>query len=128
MKPKRNPWPAGIIAAFALFIAGTAGLVVLASSHRLDLVSADYYEQEIRFQNQIDRVARTRELAADATVNYDEASRTLTISLPHDAASGTIAGRIHLYRPSAAGLDCDLKLELNSDGVQALDASQLQRG
>jgi nitrogen fixation protein FixH len=35
---------------------------------------------------------------------------------------------VHLYRPSAAGLDRQLALELDAAGVQALDASGLEPG
>ena len=56
-----------------LFIAGTAGLIVMACSQKTDLVSADYYEKELKFQGQIDRVERTRRAASQASVAYDAA-------------------------------------------------------
>jgi len=55
MKTSRNLWPLGILLAFGLFFAGTIGLVVMACSHKMDLVSADYYEREIKFAG-VDRL------------------------------------------------------------------------
>jgi len=43
MKPTPNLWPLGIIAAFVIFISGTISLVVMASSHKAELVSDNYY-------------------------------------------------------------------------------------
>ena len=78
MKTSRNLWPLCIIVTFVLFFAGTVGLIVMACSQKVDLVSADYYEQELKFQSRIDRVERTRRAATQATAAYDAARRSIT--------------------------------------------------
>ena len=45
MQTNRNLWPIGIVVVCALFVAGTVGLIVMACSQKVDLVSKDYYEQ-----------------------------------------------------------------------------------
>ena len=128
MKPTRNLWPYGITLAFVLFGVGTTSLIVLACSQKNELVSSGYYEQEIKFQGQIDRLDRTRRLSAQASVAYDHLRKAITISLPTEKPSRGISGRIQLYRPSAAGLDRELPLELNEQGVQSVDVSALRPG
>jgi hypothetical protein len=128
MKPPRNLWPPAIITTFALFFAGTVGLVVMACSQKVDLVSSDYYEQELKFQGRIDRVERTRQAAAQAAVAYDAARRCITVSLPADQARHQVTGLIELYRPSAAGLDRTVELAPDARGVQRLDAAGLAPG
>jgi nitrogen fixation protein FixH len=128
MKPSRNLWPLGIILTFALFFAGTVGLIVMAFSQKVDLVSADYYEQELKFQGRIDRVERTRRAATQAAVAYDAARRCITVSLPAEQARHGVTGRIELYRPSAAGLDRAVELAPDAQGVQRLDAAGLAPG
>jgi nitrogen fixation protein FixH len=128
MKQPRNLWPLGIILTFVLFISGTISLVVMACSQKQDLVSADYYEQEIKFQSHIDQLDRTRHLGRDGSVAYDPATRRIRIALPIAVGARASAGRIQLYRPSAAGLDRLVKLETDAQGVQFLDAASLQRG
>ena len=120
MKTSRNLWPVGIIVTFALFFAGTVGLVVMAFSQKVDLVSADYYEQELKFQGQIDRVERTRHAATQATVAYDAATRCITVVLPAEQAGHEVSGRIELYRPAASGLDRAVKLAPDTQGVPGL--------
>lgn len=131
MNPTNHPkslWPYGIIAAFAIFITGTVALIVLACSQRTDLVSTDYYEQEIKFQSHLDRLRRTRELDVTGLVAYDAARQRITISLPAEQVRHAVSGRVQLYRPSAAGLDRQLALAPNSSGVQVVETKGLRPG
>jgi hypothetical protein len=126
MKSSRNLWPLGIIMTFVIFISGTVGLVVMACHHSVDLVSANYYEQEIKYQSRIDSQTRAQRLGA--SVVYDAADRHLVISLPASQATKNATGRIQLYRPSAAELDQEFKLEPAANGSQILDAAGWLRG
>jgi nitrogen fixation protein FixH len=126
--PGRNLWPLGIVSAFGVFIAGTAGLIGLSLSQRSDLVSADYYEQEIRHQQQMERLDRTQRLGAETALRYDAALRHLEVRVPVAHVRAGLRGGIHLYRPSAAGLDRRLKLEPDADGLQTVDLSETPVG
>jgi hypothetical protein len=122
----RNLWPYGIILTFILFISATVGLVVMACAQKADLVSPDYYEQEIRFQSHLDRTARTETLGA--LVSYRPDIRKVWIELPKSMTSEKPVGQISLYRPSAAGLDRHIPFEPDAQGIQVLDASALAPG
>ena len=126
MKPSRNYWPFGIATAFGFFILGTIALIVIAVGNSTELVAADYYEQELRFQGQLDRVKRVQNLPVKVTVNYDAATCAIRISLPADHASAQ--GDIHLYRPSTAGLDQCANLQLDANGTQSVGAAKLRPG
>ena len=128
MKTSRNLWPLGIIVTFALFFAGTVGLVVMAFSQKVDLVSADYYEQELKFQGRIDRVERTRSAASQATIAYEAGSQCITVSLPARQVGHEVHGHIELYRPSAAGLDREVQLAPGTNGVQRLGTAGMVPG
>lgn len=143
MNSPRNLWPWAIILTFVLFISGTIGLVVMASTQREDLVSDNYYEQELKFQSQIDRARNANQLSAPATVTYDSSHRAICVSLPASNFNrdlnldrnlnpsltlSTITGLIQLYRPSEAALDRNLKLQLDDNGCQFVDASNLRPG
>ena len=100
----------------------------MACSQKVDLVSADYYEKELKFQGQIDRAERTRREASQAAVAYDAAHQQITVSLPPGQAQGNVSGSVELYRPSAADLDRAVKLDPDASGVQHLDASGMAPG
>jgi hypothetical protein len=127
MKTNLNLWPYGILLTFVLFISGTAGLIVLAATQKTDLVSNNYYEQEIKYQTRIDSLARAKQLDHPASVACDPSGKHILISLSSFEKDKT-TGTIQLYRPSAAGMDRQLKLEPDANGVQTLDASGLQKG
>jgi len=126
MKTARNPWPLAIIATFIVFISGILTVVVLASAQKTELVSNNYYEQELRYQSRIDSRDRTQNLGASAT--YDATSRRIVIALPAAHAGKLLTGQIQLYRPSAAGLDREFALRPAANGIQSLNASGLQNG
>jgi hypothetical protein len=128
MKAERSLWPLGITLAFALFAAGIATMVVVACTHKADLIQPDYYDQEIKYQSQLDRLNRTAQLSETVKITYDESSHRITVLLPASHAGRNAVGRIQLYRPSAMGLDRELPLQFDADGVQILDATGLIPG
>ena len=128
MKTTRSLWPWGITLAFVLFALGIATMVVIACTHKVDLIRADYYDQEIKYQTQLDRLNRTARLSDAVKIAYDGSTRFLTISLPPTHAGPDTVGRIEFYRPSATNLDRELKLELDANGVQTLDTTALLPG
>lgn len=126
MNLTRNLWPWGIVAAFGLFFCGIATVVIIASTHRDALVSDDYYEQELRFQGQIDSSVRAKK--AGARLDFDPAAGRVTVTLPATQPAGKISGSITCYRPSEPKLDREFPLELRPDGIQTLDVSGLAAG
>jgi hypothetical protein len=128
VRPFLNAWPWAIVLTFVLFISGTVSLVVMACSQKVDLVSANYYEQELQFQGQLDRLNRTQRLGAPATVSYDPARKAITFRLPPEHQDRKVTGRLDLYRPSASGQDRQLALLTDNRGMQTIDAANLGAG
>jgi hypothetical protein len=124
---RRNPWPIAIVVYFILFISFIVTFIVFATRQHVDLVRDDYYEEEIRFQRQLDRVQRTRDLDGRAAVTYNATQRCIIIKLPAAQPSQT-TGQIHLYRPSDAKLDQAVQLALDTNGAQRVDATHLRDG
>lgn len=123
----QNPWPVGLVVFFIIFTSYIVGFVIFSCRQKMDLVREDYYDQEIRFQQQIDRVQRSVPVLADAAINYDRAGDFVTVKLP---AVGTheISGTVSFYRPSDAGLDANVKLELDPAGDQSVSVHALRAG
>jgi nitrogen fixation protein FixH len=122
-----NPWPIAIVAYFAIFITFIVGFIVFATRQHVDLVRNDYYEEEVHFQQQLERIQRTREQGGSMALRYDKASQCVTLSLPA-ARAHEASGIIHFYRPSDATLDQEVQLALATDGTQQVDARKLRRG
>ena len=126
--PRWNPWPVCIIAWFTLAILGCAAFIFFCNRHPADLVAPDYYEQEVRYQGQIERIQRARQRARLASVTYDAGQKLIRVALPPGQALGRASGSIQLYRPSAMDQDRQFELQPGRDGVQNLDAAHLRPG
>ena len=126
-RPPRNPWPIAIIAFFVVFGIFIASFIGWAVSQKQELVSENYYEQEVRYQDQLDRVNRTRFLAGQTAVTFEPAAKSVVINLPVAQAAGA-TGQIHFYRPSNAKLDHALPLAVNAEGAQRIDGRSLAAG
>jgi nitrogen fixation protein FixH len=125
--PTRNPWPVAIVSFFILFSSGLTAFIVFAAHQHVDLVRPDYYEQEIRFQEQLDRANRAQLLPQPAAIAYDQAQHCITVKLP-PAHTTPSSGRICLYRPSDAKLDQEIPLTVDGEGAQRIDAGLLRSG
>jgi hypothetical protein len=123
----QNPWPVGLVLFFIVFAAYIIGFVIFASVQKMDLVREDYYDQEIRFQKQIDRVQRTAPVLADANIDYDRAGDLVTVRLP-SVKQNNIGGTVSFYRPSDASLDTSVKLGLDPVGHQSVSVRSLSTG
>ncbi len=122
-----NPWPVAIIVLFVVFFSGLVSFIVFASRQRVDLVRPDYYEQEIRYQQQLDRVERTQAIKGTTGIDYNRQQQLIAVRLPVKHA-GLSSGGIHLYRPSDERLDQRLPLLLDAEGGQKIDAKNLLPG
>lgn len=122
----KNPWPIALTFIILAFVAAMVTFVIWSLGHRVDLVAPDYYEQEIRYQDQIDREERTNELSSEYGLFHDAATGSLIVRIPpeHAAAEGTI----ELYRPSDAALDREFPLSVHGDGRQEISLSSFAAG
>jgi hypothetical protein len=123
-----NPWPFSIIAFFVVALIGCGTFVAYCNRHPADLVAADYYEQEVRYQGQINRLQHAQQQTDVASVTYDTARKCIRLSLPPNSSPAQATGTIQLYRPSAIKLDRQIKLATDSQGLQTIDAANLAAG
>ncbi len=126
--PSLNLWPYAIVGWFAIFISALVAWMVFAVRQNLDLVRPDYYEQEIRFQEQLDRLNRTAAVSSEMAVQYEPATSAVTLRLPAAHLAQHPMGRIQFYRAADAALDCEVPLAMAADGVQRLSVRALRVG
>ncbi|MCB2406989.1 FixH family protein [Hymenobacter lucidus] len=123
----RSIWPYAIILTFVLFAGYIGYMVQQAMRTSVDLVSPDYYQQELRYQQRMETVARTAALPAPVQLEHDAARRHLTLQLPAALASQAVQGQLHFFRPSDQKLDFTLPLQ-PVNGMQQINTAQMQAG
>lgn len=125
---RSNLWPYAIVATFVLFASYIGYMVQQAMSTNVDLVSADYYQQEIAYQKRIESVARTAALPTPVQVDYEPEAQRLTLKLPPSLAGQAVQGTVHFFRPSDQKLDFKLPFTATEKAPQQLNTSKLQPG
>jgi hypothetical protein len=125
---KSTRWPLTIAAVYILFILALVAIVIFSQFQSVDLVSKDYYTQEIMYQNQIERIQRSKSLPDPVTWKYDSYNALLRINFPTHLDPGLIHGNILLFRPSDARLDRTIDIKLLSDGSQMISTKHLSSG
>jgi nitrogen fixation protein FixH len=120
-------WPYAVVIGLVLFMGYIVYFVIQAMNLDVDLVSKDYYAQEIAYQDQIDRVRRTQALG-DVMVEYNESAETVLLQLPATYREKSLNGTITLFRPSDDKLDKQLPMQLGRDQSQLLEVGDLEKG
>ena len=125
MKKKAN-WGTGIFISYSVFMLLTIITAVYFMNQDVSLVTDDYYQQELKYQDQIDKIERTNALSEKPTIDFDGLG--VNISFPKLLIEKNVVGKIHFYRPSDPGLDFALPISLNSEGIQLISTKQLAAG
>jgi nitrogen fixation protein FixH len=123
-----EPWPIALIAFFTVFIGLVASFITFAVRQKMDLVRPDYYEEEIRYQKQFDRIRRTQGLGVEVGMKSDVSGGNLVVRIPAGHVVGLQEGTLQLYRPSDAAQDRLIRLEPGADGVQWVALGDLGEG
>ncbi|GHA56973.1 FixH family protein [Pontibacter akesuensis] len=120
-------WPYAIVVCMVLFMGYIAMFVYRAMNQDVDLVSTNYYEQEIKYQDHINKVGRTK-AAGDVAINYNAENNSILVQLPQSLKGQAILGTVNLFRPSDDKLDQELPLQLGRDMSQLVETAELEKG
>ncbi len=116
-------WGKGILLTIISFVALIMTMVVI--SVRMDgieLVTENYYEEEIKYQDRIDQSNSANEL--DRTViSYDPQVKAVLLDLPTGST-----GTLQLFRPSDSTLDQEIQISVNQSGQTSVSVSDLKAG
>lgn len=111
----------GYIIAFGYiaFVGGIGFLVYKATNEKFDLVTKDYYEDELKYQQVIDQSANTAKLSAPLKV--EKGDQELKISFPSEMKGMKKLIEFYLYYPADAKKDFRKKIEmLDNELIQPL--------
>lgn len=119
-------WGKKIAILYIGFICMIGFLVYKSSAEKVDLVSPDYYAQELKFQDKINQMNNMNLISGQ--IEYQAKNNTITISYPKSWQEFPATGNIKFYRPSNSKLDFSTTLKINSSGVQQIQNAQFERG
>jgi len=114
MKLKIN-WGTGIVIAMMLFMTFILSFVYKSFTHEYshDLVSEDYYKDELHYQKEIDKLNNAVRL--ESKIVLSNSDKGITIKFPDNFDYPNINGNISFQRYSNSVLDFNKNIELTSD-------------
>jgi len=107
-------WGTGIVLAFIGFIAFIMYFVLSMNfndKYDHQLVTEDYYKQELEYQNDIDKVNNSKTL--EENISFKKANEGLVFKFPENFDPKKITGKVFLYRPSNEHLDFETPISIS---------------
>jgi hypothetical protein len=121
-------WPVAIAGIYILFMLILIGFVFYSQNQSVHLVTDDYYEQELKYQQQIDRMNRAGLLSSPVSWKYDQVQKNVTVQFPAETNHLTVRGHILFFRPSDAAQDKVIALRLSPENSQQISTDHLRPG
>lgn len=116
-------WGNRLVLVFIAFAALMFVLVYKAVNTRYELVSKEYYQDELRYQDKIDGIANA---ATISEVQILQDGEHLVVKLPEELEGQAVTGDIWLYCKTDAVKDLRLPLQVNETGRQFIPKAQLK--
>lgn len=118
-------WGYKIILLYCVFVAGILYMVIRSSAQTVDLVTTDYYEQELKYQDIINATNNANALSAKLNCSVNE--QALTIVFPKEMQAVQKNTSVWLY--CIADKEKDIRQEVNtSDGTVTIPLRSNNKG
>jgi len=121
----KNLWPVSITIGLIVFMCGTMIMVYIATHQDFALVSADYYEQGLKYDQIKEKNENRIKNSADMTFDYDSLKQVLKVTLSEKKS--TVSGKLLFYNPVVSTRDFTVEIKPDS-GVQTIDLKNVPEG
>ncbi|MEZ4792465.1 MAG: FixH family protein [Gelidibacter sp.] len=111
-------WGTGIVLAFIGFISFIMYFVITMMTNKayeFDLVTENYYGQELEFQHDIDKQNNAKNL--ETNINWTKTDEGILLTFPETLKAEDISGKVFLYRPSNKHLDFETAISLSNHNL-----------
>lgn len=119
-------WGIKITVLYSSFVILIVTMVGMATKQKIDLVSSDYYEQELKYQDKINRINRTE--ALEQGISWSVQKDKLILSVPNQFKGKTITGKVYFFRPSDAGFDNTVEIPNDTLSNKEISTINMKKG
>ena len=121
-------WGNKILVSFIVFVGILFTMVYVSVNTEFNLVEENYYEQELAYESQIQRMKNHEGLAEKPAFKLDRRNLKAKLNFPKAVAEGMKEGSVLFYRSSTAKYDKTFDLKLDENGLFQVDISQFPIG
>jgi nitrogen fixation protein FixH len=127
-RKKGTGWPVGIFTFYSLFVAGLLLAVFLTLNNDMQMVTSNYYEKTLKYEDQITRIRNANALEVKPDVAFNRDKSFLILNMPEISGARNFTGKIHFFRASNAKLDQSFTLQCDAQGRQYIPLSNIENG
>jgi hypothetical protein len=119
-------WGYGIGAAYIIFAGSMILFVVIATRQKYDLVSNDYYDQAVHYQQKIDGKHNASLPGSNLAISFSQSENVIRITTPGDRQ--TVNGMLFLYKPDDQAKDFSIPFRLREESACNIPVKHLSPG
>lgn len=119
-------WGHRLTLVFVVFSLGMSYLAYRSMRINTDLVTKEYYKEELRYQDIIDGTKSANALSTGVQISQQH--EMIAIQLPGEMKNEKVSGNIWFYCASDAGKDRHIAIRLNADASQLIDRKLFMPG
>jgi hypothetical protein len=101
-------------------------MVYFTMGEKVELVSKDYYAQELKYGQRMDAIENTRSIENE--LHVEKSTSCIRVFFPEEQISKAIIGNIIVFRPSDSSLDIKIPLNGKTPKHKDISSSQLKPG
>ena len=115
-------WGNRLLIVFACFAVLIGTMVYKCMHQDFELVSKDYYNEELRYQDKIDGMQNAGFISK---LTLSQTDSTVSIGMPKELDGKPLTGQVYFYCAMNASKDIRLPLQVNSNNIMHVNKARL---
>ena len=120
-------WGTGLTIFFIIFVSTLAFVLYQAFQQDHSLVIDNYYEEDLKYQQQYDKIKNTSALTTKIKLEYNQANEKIILTFPIDSTV-TAFGTVLLYNPSNKASDAKYEFSLKQTNIYQIMVDKVAKG
>ncbi len=116
---KKLNWGHWIAIGLGVFLVLNVIVVIFTFSQDVELVTDNYYEKELKYEDELSRMNRA--LSLPDSLKLSLTGYELNVQYPASLLKNKIKGSVHLYRPDHSKSDYNVDIKLDESGQQVIN-------
>lgn len=119
-------WGTGIALFYSLFVLTMIGVVIISRQHDPGLVSKNYYDLDMHYQEHMEKKQNTANLPVAPAARYDLANKAVVIQFPEDMVVNI--GYVKCFRSAVVGDDFIIPINPGTKGQVVIPNRTFHQG
>lgn len=119
-------WGYGIALFYLIFVGALVYQVWKSTQYDHALVSEQYYQDDLNYQQHYNKLVNTRNLQQDLLILEDDNRHLIKLHFP--AELGQVSGEVRFFCPSASHHDFSVPVRTDDRGIQLVSTQDLRPG